>query len=62
MGVILSPNMLLCTYRLQWLSPDLQQLDLHAALHVGLDLRPQFHPAFIQLLEDLQVLKGLIHL
>lgn len=44
------------------MSPYPQELDLHAALHVGLDLRPHLHPAFIQLLKDLQVLKGLVHL
>lgn len=44
------------------MSPNLQQLDLHAALHVGLDLRPHLHPAFIQLLKDLQVLKSLVYL
>lgn len=44
------------------MSPDPQELDLHAALHVGLDLRPDLHPAFIQLLKDLQVLKSLVHL
>ena len=41
---------------------DLKQLNLHAALHVGLKLWSHLHPGFIQLLQDLQVLKSSVHL
>lgn len=40
----------------------LQQLNLHAALHEGLDAWSHFHPGFIQPLENLQVLKRFVHL
>lgn len=41
---------------------DLQQLNLNTALHVILDPWSNLHPDLIQLLEDLQVLKSLVHL
>lgn len=41
---------------------DLQQLNLQIALHVILDSRSHLDPGFIQLLEDLQILEGLVHL